>query len=191
MPPNDPNESCAAHAGRPRSPRRGRPVSYSGQIPLLVRATGAVPDLKLRTGCGGPAGVVKASVRLPVVQRPVGLGYPDLGRRVVAVVQVDRCAVGGSATVDVHALAQYVQRAAGLDHGPLLRGGAVAGVDLDRVEVGGAGAAVVDAQAAVAGDLAATASATTTASAAAGRRVRGDIADAHRAARTGRAGRRG
>src|SRR5581483_7546345 len=71
----------------------------------------------------------------------------------VAVVQVDGGAVGGPGPVDVEALAEHFEGVVGF-HGPLLGVGAVAGVNLDRVEVGGAGRPVVQAQALVAGDRA-------------------------------------
>src|SRR5581483_4013574 len=141
-----------------RGPRGVRSLAVGpgglGQRPLLVGVAGAVPDLQLRPRRGRPAGVVQALVRLRVVQRAVGLGDEDLRAGVVAVVQVHLGAVGGAAADDVHALAQDMQGAARRDHGPLLRRGAVAGVDLDRVGVGRAGRPVVDAQAAVPDDRA-------------------------------------
>src|SRR5215475_8035049 len=108
-------------------------------MPDLVGVPGAVPDLQLGTGCRRPARVVETLAGLWVVEGPVGLGYEDLSGRVVAVVEIDRRAVRGTAAVDVHALAEGVQRAARLDHGPLLGRRSITGVDLDRVEVRGAG----------------------------------------------------
>src|SRR4029077_5623141 len=107
----------------------------------------------------------------------------------VAVIQVYGGPVGGAAAVDVQALAEGVQGAARLDHGPLLGVGPVAGVDLDRREVGGVRAPDVQAQAVVAGDRTGAVSAAATTAAAAGR-VRGHVGDAHRAARGRGTGRR-
>src|SRR6185312_16323407 len=66
--------------------------------------------------------------------------------------------------------------------------GAVAGINLYRSEVGRIRAADIDAQPAEAGDRPGRIPASATA---AGGRVRGDVGHGHRAARTGRAGRRG
>src|SRR6202044_1904427 len=102
-----------------------------------------------------------------------GLRDEDLRARVVAGVEVNGRAVGGAASVDVHALAERLQGAAGLDHRPLLGVGVVAGVDLNRGEVGAVRCSDVDAQALIAGDRpggagSATATAATAATAAAG-----------------------
>src|SRR6202020_1797589 len=115
------------------------------QVPHLVGGVGAGPDLQL--GAGAPvAGIVEALARLGVVQLSVGLRFEDLRARVIAGVEVYRRAVGGAASVDVQALAECLQGAAGLNDGPLLSAGAVAGVDLNRGEVRGVRSPDVDAQ---------------------------------------------
>src|SRR5450756_1960674 len=152
------------------------------QVPDLVGVPCAVPDLQLGSWCGGPSRVVQAPARLRVVQRPVGLRYEDLRRGAIAVVQVYLRAVRGSAAVDVHALTQCTEGAAGLHDRPLLRAASVACVHLDGREVRGVRALHVHAQSGIAGDgPGGTATAAATAAAPAGG-VRGDVAHAHRAA---------
>src|SRR6201996_7414977 len=161
------------------------------QGPLPVGAAGAVPELKLGARGRRPSRVGEALVRLRVVKRAVGLRDEDLCAGVITVVQVHGGPVGGSTPVDIQALPEGVQGAAGLDHRPLLGVGAVAGVDLHRGEVGAAGRADVHAQAAVADDRAGGTGRRRRRrrGAATGTRATGgvgrDVLHAHRAARSG------
>src|SRR5207244_3690784 len=110
-------ESSRLSGGRVKSARSsGRdPVrrEVSAELPALVRRAVAVPDDQLRAVGGVGPRIVQAAARLRVAQRAVGLRLPLLGTGAVAVPQLDRRAVGGAAGLDVHALADRPQRAAG------------------------------------------------------------------------------
>src|SRR6201999_2936116 len=133
----------------PAGLRLRRPAAHSGERlrPDTTHLRHSEPRLPPAEGgvrCPGPRLTPRrrGSGQLPgLVGRP-GAG-PDLGLG---------AGRGGPAGV-VQALARRLQAAVAA-HGPLLGVGAVAGVDLDRVEVGRAGAPVVQAQAAVPGDRA-------------------------------------
>ena len=118
----------------------GRQASVSGgygRFHCWLACAGTVPDLQLHPGCCRPVRIVEAFARLRVIKRSVGLRDEDLRAGVVAVVQVHRGPVGGAAAVDVHALARG--RAACCPPGRTVHCWApvaVAGVALDRGEVG-------------------------------------------------------
>src|ERR1700683_5536581 len=106
--------------GRPLNERPGEASYRLREVPFLVGVSGAVPDLQLSPGCGRPVGVIETPSGLGVVQRSVRFRDEPLRSGVIALIQVHRCSVCGAAGVDVHALAEGLQRAAGLYHGPLL-----------------------------------------------------------------------
>src|SRR5450759_6043583 len=137
--------ASARAAGRAR--RQPPAVSQpSGQGPVLVGIASAVPDLQLGAWSGRPVPVVETLPGLRIVKGAIGLRDKDLRGRVVAVVQVNSGAVRGAAAIDVHALAERVERAVGLDDRPLLGIRVVAGIDLDRGVVRGVRPADIHAQ---------------------------------------------
>src|ERR1700732_3618109 len=101
-------------ASFPASWRGSWPLS-SGQGPVLVGVTAAVPDLQLGAGRRRPVRIVEALIGLRIIERSVGLRDEDLRAGVVAGIQVHRGPVCGAAAVDVQALAEGLQRAARLD----------------------------------------------------------------------------
>src|SRR6266508_4593024 len=123
----------------------------SGQVPLLVGATVAVPDGQLGAVGGVARRVVQAPPGLRTGQSAAGLALPHLGTGTVAVPQLYESAVGDTATRDVHALAQRPQRPVRA-HRPVLRVGPVAVVQLHRCAVRGVRRANVDTLAGDTGD---------------------------------------
>src|SRR6476661_5418026 len=125
----------------------------SGQLPHLVAAAVAGPDLQPGAVIGAEPGRVQALVRVRVLQCAVAAGLPDLRARAVAVPQLQLRAVGRRSAGYVQALAQGADRT-GAVHRPPLRVAAVAAVELDRGAVLGTAPVDVDALARRPGDLA-------------------------------------
>src|ERR1700722_7816085 len=118
-----------------------------GQVPLLVGAPVAGPQVELGAVGGVGLGVVEALAGGGVDEDAVA-GLPLLVGAAVALPQLDVGAVAVVGAGDVHALAVDLQGAVGLD-GPGLVGAAVAVPDLDLGAVGGGQPVVVDALARV------------------------------------------
>src|SRR6478609_3476609 len=125
----------------------------SGQLPHLVAAAVAGPDLQPGAVIGAEPGRVQALVRVRVLQRAVAAGLPDLGTGTVAVPQLQLRAVGRRAAGHVQALAQGAHRTGAVERPPL-GVAAVAAVELDRGAVVRCAPADVDALARRPGDLA-------------------------------------
>src|SRR5262249_1847966 len=86
---------------------RSQPVVTAlGQVPLLVGAAVAVPDLQLGTVGGVTGGVVQTTAGLRVDQAVVGLRLPNLGTGTVTTPQLDQGAVSGTTESDIQTLAQ-------------------------------------------------------------------------------------
>src|SRR6266567_7879066 len=130
------------------------PVACSlRQRPPLVGAAVAVPDHEAGAVLRTEPGVVQAQVVGPQHVLAVAPVRPFLVRAAVAGEQLELGAVAAGSRV-VQALAEDPQLAVGREH-PALRGGSVAGEQVDRVPVGGAAVEVVDALAGEAPDRAA------------------------------------
>lgn len=76
------------------------------QVPDLSYSAVAIPDLEPCAIGGAPAGDVKAATRLGVYEAALVSPVPLLGTGAVAVAKIDLRPIGGTATCDVHALAE-------------------------------------------------------------------------------------
>src|SRR5579863_9914147 len=127
--------------------RGGQLEPASGQVPLLVGAAVAGPQVKLGAVGGVGPRVVQALAGDGVDQRSVAR-LPLLVGAAVALPQLDEGAVGGAGAGDVQALAVDLDGPVGR-HRPGLVGAAVAVPDLDLGAVSGGLGVVVHALGAV------------------------------------------